>query len=363
MRKIMLLLLIFAFTNILWANLYDEMYEDAKKTQKEILELIEQDEPEKGPEEFYEYYDNLKNSKSAYEMILISNKSLEEYLLKFADKDYRMNDEDFYSIIYITHTWAALYEAIYHDENILDNSLNNISTWMVNILFAEGTIFLEYAEWIKKLEKASDYKWEDYSYIYKNGKRKKRKNYETARIILNSKFNNYPKNEYSEEWYLMIEEYNKIQKFYFTLEKFLKNFREYLSRDYDLNKNRIRLLEKYMRYSKVYFKKLEKISRYHVFDRPLYTIMLHKYLLYEENNLGFFSSNYTSKDNLKMAALELSKVTELIDYTVMEFSKKRFLDYQSRMKRAIGEKAWNELKLNSKLSHEWLKVLPEVRID
>ncbi|BBE30063.1 hypothetical protein OSSY52_02040 [Tepiditoga spiralis] len=355
MKKFFLILVslmisILIFSNDPWKNMED--------IQKEIYDTFDNNGGSEVPwyydenkhsdvdtEIFYQYYSDIKESNSIDEIIIITKDALKKLYSKMMEEDYEVTEEDFNTYILLNYTWAALYEGIFGWDLPWKKTLNNISTWIPSVLKKDGSVIGNFFKLNNSLYKLNQHKY--------------------IKVTEHKIIDNFFENPYSDTWFLMIKEYKKIKKFYFFMKEELEKYKEFLSSDYSKNKEKIQKTLKYIDLSSLYFKKLDSIARYEVFDRlvvPIINYEYELYLKYYDNNIIFFKDK-EKKEKEKEVALQFNKVTNLIDYCVADDTKEWFIDFQKMLKKYLGEKEWNELKLYGKLSQEWLRLLPEVKVD
>ena len=367
MKKIVLI-----FYFIISFYSYSDLFKEVQKSRDKKNFLIDNEISNKYSVEYLKFLTELKHSESLDEIISMTTSYYNYFQIKKENND--IDIEDINSLILISNVWFKLYEQIFSLS--VNRSVDSVDKIISYTVFKEENTFINYYNWLATLDSKFEesylkqYEKKDINieledkknivvssfFVLEENKKAKAHQIKLIKKLVKKNFVHFNKEEYSEEWILAIEKYIKIQSFYSYTKEILKEHLTYISTDPSKYRDSVSMMKQYIRSNEEYFYLLDKEAKYQLFDKPLYLLIKHKYLLYAiAKGKGFTNPIYKRE-----AVMGVIKMRALLDYCVDKQTKANYSELEKELKLITKVEEWQKLELKSPLKLSIMRILLKI---
>jgi hypothetical protein len=311
------------------------------------------------------------------EIELIYTSWIRSFAAKIIENGY-LTENEAKSLVYALHYWAYIYAAVTITDDDLDvnKTIQGMSyvysqnLWKTETYVNFEKLLEKYTNAHKEASGISDkefslgketYKIVQGLYLFSPDQRMD----ETPPAIAKRAVEPYKAaipNYFPDTWYMMVKEYVGIQNTFYNANRLghdlIKKFSPLVSfsqNSYREHSKAVALLSAYLNVAELYFKKLDTMLRYYIFDLPAFG--LYKYSYYRVRASKHWLDD---KDEIKRALLDFAKIREF-KFTVSPEADDWRAKTTKEFKRSFDEKEYEEMVARSKLSKEWYNLLPQVK--
>jgi hypothetical protein len=359
------------------ADFHEDLYHETMTLRSQIHQLMSE------PLEFN--YDLDKVIEASFELTSVTE--IEHLFISWVNafkekiimKKY-LSENDAINLIYALHYWANIYDGLVLPDDKFDstNLLDAIPyIYGVNLL-KENSVHLNFDALIKKYDDANresdDLSKKEFGtgtkeilkafhlfYLISPDQKLK----ETPPAVAKKAVEPFKKiitNYFPDSWYLMIREYINTQNTFFNSKNITKDLLKtflpltnYEKDNYREHSKAIKLISNYSTFADLYFKKIDSLYRFYIFDLPV--TMLCKYSYYRARSAKHWLDD---KDELKKTLLDFAAISEF-KFTVAPSTDDWIITTSKELKSSFDEKEYAEIKAQSKLTKEWYNLLPKVK--
>lgn len=364
------------------AQFINDNIRDVLAVQQQIYSICDTNDATLLDPELIAVINNTKTSKSIKQI----NIAFRTWVIKYSgrinsERDY-LTQKDMRNLIVALHSWTYCYEALLHSLSTLKYGEQYIQVSIANNIFlSEGSYFKNYLAWLQVWDDLSK---RSFDILDAEGKSwtNRTKDYVRWTTGLNLVSKDYwaegilprdavaaikPYKEtvnlryLSDEWYFMIRQYKDMQESFYEM----KNIRDkiikyYAERDSarvtknDEYSSTLNFLHKYDHIADLYFKKVDTVVRYYLFDVPIQQLSWYSYLRCKAAQHWI-----DDKEELRQALVQFTMIKQF-PYTVDPNTNNYMLKVASAFKRNYDDKEYEQMTGEVKLSKEWYDLLPKV---
>ncbi len=293
------------------------------------------------------------------------------------------------NIVIALRSWSYVYEALLVSSSVFKNDKASLESSLAkNIFQYKGSIFDKYITWLIKWDNASKasykiLKEEEYSLKnLKKGQVSAWKNLakdtsiwvwlspdtwadgiRPSRAVKAIKpYEKIDVKYHTDDWYFMIREYDDMEDAYYRQRELKRKIIKYYLEKNDLqnsllsdhNDNLAKLLN-FNTQDDLYFKKLDTLVMFKIFDVPIQQFCWHSYLRCK-------GAQHWKDDKVKMnkALLDFASLKEF-KYTVSPQTDDFLLKTRKAFKRNYSDEEYKEIEAQVKISKEWYDLLPKLK--